>query len=703
MGNEFKFFAADYPDTPGVYLMKNGQGRILYVGKAKKLRKRLASYFRKNANHTPKTVALVSRIRSIDILLTSTEKEALLLENGLIKKHRPRYNVVLKDDKQYVLFKLDKQADFPRLSMTRKTARDGSVYFGPFTSSAAARTVWKLLGKVFPLRKCADSTFRNRVRPCLYHDIHQCWAPCVKDVDRASYNDMVQRVEMLLSGRSGELVDRLEREMKSASREMEYERAAVLRDQIRAVKKTVEGQVAVIHDNRDRDVIGLSQNDSGLGLGLLFVRQGRLLDEKQFFWPGLTLEEGPEVVESFLLQFYGPGRFIPSVIIAPFELDEFPFSEVLAERGAATVRIISPSTTQEKKLVALAKSVAAQARERRDTISVRLQKVLRLSNEPVRIECIDASHLGGTDMRVGQVVYEEGRRNKEASRVYAFPELEGTGDDYAALSAWVRRRVESGPPWPDLVLIDGGRGQLSVVEKALTECVDDGCFELAAIAKGESRRAGELEDVIFRPGRMNPMPLKPGSAELLFLQKMRDEAHRFVLGRQRRARKKAVLSSELTSLPGIGPKTARILWDRFASVDEMLESESEDINALPGIGRKRAEKIHRALQSLKASERAAKGGANQNVFGFPISSVTSSVSGAVSVRCSSIDSVFWARMGHVPQCWGMIFLGLSMLQAYAACCASMVNLPPMGSMAMSMSWNFPNSSISPNSPVSPEL
>ncbi|BCS87699.1 excinuclease ABC subunit UvrC [Pseudodesulfovibrio sediminis] len=604
MSEKFKFLASSYPESPGVYLMKNGQGHILYVGKAKSLRKRLSSYFQRSAGHTPKTVALVSHIRQIDILLTSTEKEALLLESGLIKKHRPRYNIVLKDDKQYVLFKLDKQAEYPRLYITRKAARDGSVYFGPFTSAAAARTVWKLLGKVFPLRKCTDSTFKNRVRPCLYHDIHQCWAPCVKDVDSTLYNDMVHRVEMLLSGRSGELVESLRRKMKAASNEMAFEQAAEFRDQIRAVQKTVEGQVAVIHDNRDRDVIGLAENEQGLGLGLLFIRQGRLLDEKQFFWPGLTLDEGVEVVESFIVQFYGPGRFIPSLIIVPFEPEESLLTEVLVDRGGQSVRIASPQNTREKKLLGLAKSVAGQARERKDTITTRLQRVLRLREEPARIECVDASHLGGTNMRVGQVVFEEGRRNKEASRLYSFPELEDTSDDYAALAAWARRRMESGPPWPDLVLIDGGRGQLSAVENALSECLDDGCWELAAIAKGESRRAGELGDFIFRPGRKNPMPVKPGSAELLFLQKVRDTAHRFVLGRQRRARKKAVLSSELTALPGIGPKTARILWDAFESLDVMLEADQQAINALPTLGAKRAAKIFDALQALKASRTA---------------------------------------------------------------------------------------------------
>jgi excinuclease ABC subunit C len=385
---------------------------------------------------------------------------------------------------------------------------------------------------------------------------------------------------------------------------MAFERAAEYRDQIRAVKKTVEGQAAVIHDNRDRDIVGIAENGQGLGLGLLFVRQGRLLDQKQFFWPGLTLEEGPEVVESFIGQFYGVGRFIPSTLVVPVDLGDSPLPEVLAERCERTVHIVTPRNTQEKQLLGIARNVAARSMEVSESITSRLQKALRLPEEPVRIECVDASHLGGRDMRVGQVVFEDGRRNPEASRVYAFPDLDGSGDDYAALAGWARRRMESGPPWPDLVLIDGGRGQITAVAKGLAECTEECGWELASIAKGETRRAGELGDVIFRPGRKNPMPLKPGSPELLFLQKIRDAAHRFVLGRQRRARKQAVLSSELTSLPGIGPKTARILWDRFESLDAMLDAGPEDIGALAGIGPKRADKIHAALQALKASRKS---------------------------------------------------------------------------------------------------
>ncbi|KAB1443448.1 excinuclease ABC subunit UvrC [Pseudodesulfovibrio senegalensis] len=602
--SDFIFSAGDYPTRPGVYLMKDAAGKIIYVGKAKSLRARLSSYFYSRARHTPKTRAMVERIAHIDILLAGSEKEALLLEASLIKKHRPRYNVVLRDDKQYVLFRLDKMSEYPRLIMTRNVVRDGSVYFGPFTSAGAAKATWKLLNSVFRLRKCNDRAFGNRVRPCLYYHIGQCHAPCVLDVDRDMYRDIVRRVEMVLSGRTGELVGRLRREMQDASEGLAFERAAQLRDQIRAVEKTVERQAVVMHDNSDRDVLGLAQTENGLGLGMLYVRQGRLLDEKTFFWPGLTLEEGPEVLDSFLSQFYGPGRFIPPVIIVPSAMESEALSEVLSELRGGRVRIVSAASSAQQHLVGLARSVAVQAREQENSITRLLAKGLRLEHEPLRIECIDASHLGGQGMRVGQVVYEDGRRAKGETRLYSFPELEGTGDDYAALAAWAVRRIESGPPWPDLLLIDGGKGQLASVEKALENAGWDNSWELASIAKGPSRRAGELEDRIFRPGRMNPMPLKPGSAELLFLQRVRDDAHRFVIGRQRRARKKRMLDSALLDMPGIGEKTARILWDRFGSLEAMLEATPDQLQEIDGIGRKRALRIHEQLSEIRVCRKS---------------------------------------------------------------------------------------------------
>ena len=603
--NDFQFVASEYPDTPGVYLMKDSTGKILYVGKAISLRKRLSSYFRPGAKLTPKNESLVRRVRRVDTLLAGTEKEALLLEASLIKKHRPRYNIVLRDDKQYVLFKLEKRSEYPRLLITRKAARDGSVYFGPFTSAAAARQTWKLLGRAFPLRKCADSVFRNRVRPCLYHDIGQCLAPCVREVDRNEYLDLVKRVEMFLRGRSGELLDVLEREMSELAESLEFEKAAVLRDRIRDVRRTVERQAVVLQREADLDALALAETSTGLGLGQVVVRQGRLLDEKRFFWPGLTLEEGPEALQSFLNQYYDGGRLIPGRIVLPYDAEVGTLAELLAERREGAVRIVTANSVEERGLVDLARNVAARDDPRNtDTdLADLLAARLRLGARAERIEGVDASHLGGKGLRVGQVCFVQGHPVKEEYRLYAFPELEGAGDDYAALAAWMKRRIDAGAPWPDLILLDGGKGQLAAVERALNEFwqaePSEPRPELASIAKGPSRRAGELEDRIFRPGRKNPLNLAPGSPELLFLQRVRDESHRFVIGRQRSSRKSNVLRSEVLSLPGIGPKTARLLWDRFGSLDAMLEAGEEGLRKVPGIGAQRAAQIAGRLKSLR--------------------------------------------------------------------------------------------------------
>ena len=599
----FTFVPGDHPRSPGVYLMKNHGGTILYVGKAKDLRARLSSYFRPGADLSPKTRVLLGQVARVDLLHTATEKEALLLEASLIKKHRPRYNVVLRDDKQYVLFRLDKTHAFPRLMVTRKVVRDGSAYFGPFTSAVAARETYRLLGRVFPLRKCPDRAFANRVRPCLYYDMGQCLAPCTRDVDPEVYAALVRRVEYILRGRTGELLASLRRDMAELSAALEFEKAAVLRDQIRAVERTVERQAAVLSTPEDLDAWALSQTGSGLGAAVGFVRQGRLLDEKTFHFPGLTAEEGPDLVASLLVQFYGPERFIPGRILAPYlggkESGGGVVAEALAERRQGPVRINAAVGGEEKQLIGLVRKAASLARDQAADPGELIGRRLGLSASARRIECVDISHLGGKNTRAGMVVFEAGQRLPGDSRLYGMDDLAGGGDDYAALHAWALRRAASGPPWPDLVLVDGGRGQLEAVRRGFETATEEGLMEtvpeLAAIAKGPSRRAGELEDRVFRPGRKNPLPLPPGSPELLFLQRIRDEAHRFVLGKQRRARKRQVLQSEVTSLPGVGPATARLLWDRFDSLEAMREATVEELMALPGIGRKKAGMIRAAL------------------------------------------------------------------------------------------------------------
>jgi len=633
----FDFDPARFPASPGVYLMKGAQGKILYVGKAKSLRARLSSYFRADSGHTPKTRALVARVAVVDVLLTATEKEALLLESSLIKKHRPRYNVVLKDDKQYILFKLDKNAAYPRLTFTRKVERDGSAYFGPFTSAAAARRTWKEIGRAFPLRKCSDKALANRVRPCLFQHIGQCLAPCINEVPRDEYMELVRRVEAFLSGRSGELLRGLEREMLAASENLDFERAAKLRDLIRAVKKTVEGQAAVLPDPVDLDVLGLSagpggpagpdgeETPRGLGASLLFVRQGRLLDKRDFYWPHLDPTDAAEAVRGVLGQFYRLDGYVPPRILAPESALSTPgdvdaasggevelLAEALADLRGAPVKVAWPRGKSERKLMELAEVNAARAFAERGreadfaAMSARLAKALHLAESPRRIEAVDVSHLGGSEVRVGCVVFEDGRPKKSDYRLYAFPELQGTSDDYLALASFVPRRLAAGGPFPDILLIDGGKGQIRAVERAMEEAGQVGLFPLASIAKS-GRSAADMEDRVFLPGRKNPVNLAPGSPELLFLQRLRDAVHAFCLGGQRRARKNVALKSEVGSLPGVGPKTAKLLFETFGSVADMRRATLEDLARLPGFGIAKARKISELLSGLDARPEAGAG------------------------------------------------------------------------------------------------
>ncbi len=596
-----------FPTCPGVYLMKNAAGRIVYVGKAKHLRRRLASYFQPEHRLAPKVRIMMTRVEAIDFLCTSTEKEALLLEASLIKKHRPKYNIVLRDDKQYVLFCLSRNHPFPALRLTRKVLRDGSVYFGPFTSALSARETKRVIDRLFPLRKCRDTVFANRTRPCLQYHIGRCLGPCCLSVSEEEYRQVVRRVELFLSGKSGELLAGLHAQMMRKSDELDFEGAARLRDSIRALRETVERQAAVLSDGRDLDVIGVHGHEHGAALSIVFVRQGRIIDGQNFWFADASVDT-PEaeagLTDSFLMQYYSEERFIPARIVTAFGSQDPALEDVLSDMRGGKASVAKARGDQERRLVDIATANAkAHAIRQRRTVPTpaELAGALGLAGEVERIECVDASHIQGEGMRVGLVVFVDGREEKSAYRVYSFPELEGTADDYLALASFAARRATSGPPWPDLLLIDGGKGQLGAVERAMAE---NGLSDvpLAAIAKGMSRRGGELGDVIFRPGRKNPLNMKAGSPELLFLQHVRDTAHRFVISRLRRHKRAAQLSSELDNLPGIGPRTARLLWDRFDSVQAMVQARVEDLAALPGFGPKKAAALHAALMSLPGTE-----------------------------------------------------------------------------------------------------
>lgn len=600
------------PLTPGVYFYKDASGRILYVGKARTLRRRVLSYFREEGLPA-KTTAMLRHAVTVETLSTTTEKEALLLEASLIKKHRPRYNIVLRDDKQYVLFRISSKHPFPRLEIVRAARRDGARYFGPFTSASAARDTWKLLHKAFPLRRCGDRAMRNRVRPCLYHHMGQCPAPCMALITPEEYRAGLRKIMDVLSGRSAQLLRTLERDMLAASEALNFERAALLRDQLHAVRRTVERQAAVLPGGGDHDAIGLYAADKGLALGILFVRGGRLMDGRTFFWPGLDFDDAPELLLSFPAQFYGQVAPPPRIIL-PW-LPESPdageegmlaaLEQMLCDARDGPVRLAAPRGAEENRLVDMAAANAREeARRRRDApLEERLGAALRLAAPVRRIECVDVSHTSGRQTRVGLVVFEDGKPLKSAWRNYAVED--GGSDDYGVLASWILRRLASGPPWPDALLIDGGKGQLAAVGRALTEAGQAGIFPLAAIAKARDehgradRRAGNTSDRIFLPERTNPLPLRESSPELLFLQHVRDAAHRFAIGRHRRARAGAALEGELTRLPGIGPKTARLLWDHFGSVERMATATREELEAVSGIGGTRAALLAERLRGLR--------------------------------------------------------------------------------------------------------
>ncbi|MBB5143226.1 excinuclease ABC subunit C [Desulfovibrio intestinalis] len=667
--------SATIPLSPGVYLYKDDRGRIIYVGKARVLRRRVLSYFRPEGLPA-KTKAMLSHAESIEYLTTTTEKEALLLEASLIKKHRPRYNIVLRDDKQYVLFRLNTKHEFPRLEIVRQARRDGARYFGPFTSALAARETWKIIHRAFALRRCSDKAMKNRVRACLYHFMGQCPAPCMGMVTPQEYNENVRKVCDLLQGRAAPLLDSLRTAMNQASEDLEFEKAAVLRDQIQAVERTVERQAAVLPGGGDMDAVGLFPADKGLALGIVFVRGGAVTDGRSFYWPGLTFEDAPELLWSFVSQYYSqvtpPPRILlpwlpqdaedavredgaegladeeisdaektslravlheamdalsaeklsdvnPSAILAspavhadsgtPAPLPATGrelLEQTLSDRRNGAVRIVPPQNAGDNQLVDMAQSNAreeARRQEQKSEMGIldRLARALHLAGPPHRIECVDVSHTGGQQTRVGMVVFEEGQPARSQYRAYAMPD---SGDDYATLYAWVARRLESGPPWPDLLLIDGGRGQLRTIQRALSEAGQSDLFALAAIAKARDeqghadRRAGNVADRIFVPDRANPLPLREGGPELLFLQNVRDSTHRFAIGRHRKAKRGAALSGELMRLPGIGPATARLLWDRFGSVEAMCAATKEDLCSLPGIGAAKAALLLEKLAGL---------------------------------------------------------------------------------------------------------
>jgi len=576
---------------PGVYIMRNLQGKILYVGKARNLRKRLQSYFQKQRSHDPKTRVLLSKVSEFETIITHTEKEALILESNLIKRHRPRYNVVLKDDKRYPSLRLNIAEAYPNLSIVRKIKDDGALYFGPYASTGAVRQTLKFINKTFKLCKCRCETQKKRTRPCLNYQMGLCMGPCVLDVNPKAYGDAVKEVTAFLRGRTPALIRKLKKQMLAEAEVEAFEKAAALRDKIIALEKTVEKQVSVTADHKDRDIFALVEDDTISAMALLRVRGGFLLGSRAFAFED-AIGEPEERMGSFIRQYYQTAPSLPNeIVVSHLPLDLALIEEQLSGIRGGRVNVIAPKRGDKEKLVRMAIQNARQTlveeRRLRDTqfdLLQRLSRSLHLKRLPRRIECFDNSSLSGSDPVAAMVVFENGTPKPSDYRRFNI-RFSGKPDDYAHMAEVIRRRFEKGDegkPWPDLLLVDGGKGQLGVARAILGELGMAGAFDVAGIAKKDPD-AGETQDKIYLAGRINPVQFGRDRDLLLLLQHVRDEAHRCAVGFQRKRRKKSAMHSVLDSIRGIGPKRKALLMKRFGGIEKMRLATLEELQAVEGI------------------------------------------------------------------------------------------------------------------------
>ena len=609
--------ARTLPTGPGVYLFKSTRGRVLYVGKAQNLRSRVRQYVG-GGDGRAQIPKLLERAEAVEVVVTPTAKDALLLENELIKRHRPPFNVRLRDDKQYLALRLDPAQDWPRLTQVRRFAKDGALYFGPYTSSVAMHEVLSGLRRIFPLRSCTTATFRDyrrRGRPCIEYEMKRCVGPCCDLCDRDAYSELVQGTVLFLRGRSGRLVGRLRERMNAASSALDFEQAARLRDQIGAVERTLSNQQIVTESTTDRDAFGLAHRGSDVEVRVLQVREGRVVESQGYGLQDVVLEDGA-LMSSFLAQYYGPGggREVPREILVPCAIeDDGVLVEWLREQRGQAVDLRVPRRGKLRELLGIATANAevglAQRLQARESVVATLEELrerLRLPRRPDRIEGYDVSTLHGTLSVASRVVFEDGRPCKAHYRRYKIREA-APDDDYACLREVFRRRLarRDQEPLPDLFLVDGGRGQLGVLRAALE---DVGC-ETPAIALAKERdetsrgarvkRSGGLKaERIFLPERKDPVRLPPNSRGLLLLQRIRDESHRFAIEFQRSLRSKRNFASLLEELPGIGPSKRAALLRELGSLRAVREASEETLAAVGGISKGDAHRLRAFLDEF---------------------------------------------------------------------------------------------------------
>lgn len=605
-----------FPAAAGVYLMKGGQGEVLYVGKAKNLRNRLRSYFSTQGDGRPHIRFLLKRVVAVETIVTDTEKEALILENTLIKQHRPRYNITLRDDKTYLSLRLDPAEEFPTLQLVRKVVRDGARYFGPYSSSAAVRATLKEIFRIFPLRRHPLEACRRRSRPCLYFQLGQCSGPCHGAISPEAYGQMVAGALALLSGRESEVLTLLRRRMAEAAGRMAYEEAGRCRDQIRAIEQTIERQKVVEAGAGDQDVVGLFRQGGEVEVALLCVREGKLIDRRSYVLEWRLAEE--ELLSAFLRQFYGREVFIPDRLLLPLlPEDAAALSEWLTESKGRKVEILAPQRGARRALVEMAARNAEESfrergsrQEAREGVLRDIAERLQLDRLPRRMECFDISNVQGRFSVGSMAVLTDGEADKGAYRHYRIRTVSGS-DDYAALYEVLGRRLQRGLQeqlLPDFILIDGGKGQLGVLQAVLEELQLADRIDAAGIAKSRvvanvrGKAVERSEERFFLPGRKNPVILPQGSPALFMLQGLRDEAHRFAITRHRKLRRRSTLTSVLEEIPGIGPRRRQALLRHFGSVKKIQAAGLEDLRAMPGLPAELAERLFAALHGSETSK-----------------------------------------------------------------------------------------------------
>jgi excinuclease ABC subunit C len=598
------------PTSPGVYLMKDQGGTVLYVGKAKNLRNRVRTYFGKSGDTRFSLRFLMPKVHQVETLLTDTEKEALILENTLIKKFKPRHNINFKDDKSYFNLKFSLSEEFPKLSLVRKVKKDGARYFGPYASSAAVKETLQLLRGIFPLRTCSQAGFKNRSRPCLNYQIRKCLAPCCGLISTEKYAELVQEVLLFLEGKDTQLVRLLRDRMASASEALRFEEAACIRDQIQAVEQTLEKQKTVTQERTDQDVFAFYRQGNAWEFQVLFFRRGLLVGNKSFPFSRLSLPD-EETLSAFVRQYYAEDRYIPQEILLPLVIeDESLLGEWLSEKKGGRVEVLFPQKGQKRRLVEMAQKNAentfqkkVSAKETLDQTLKELQEKLRLRALPHRVECFDISNLFGT-LAVGSLVsFLDGKPDRSHYRHFkvhapSFP------DDYGMMYEVLKRRyskLEVEKETPDLLIVDGGKGQLNVALAVLAELGLSGISAIG-LAKdkdtGLQKIEGKTSDKVYLPNIKDPILLPSRSASLRFLQQLRDEAHRFAIRYHKKLRGKQGLQTVLDEVWGIGEVKKKALFKNFGSLQRIQEASMEALGQVESLTQKDAQRVFEFFHPL---------------------------------------------------------------------------------------------------------